>query len=239
MHVVYEDLIEDNIKRSIMDLNLNGFNVHKCNRCNAHLPDLDIQYNNFSHLFEIKSNWITQMGGTSIKGNKDNWNVVNEKYWSITKEKILEETKNKQQDIEQAIQFFNKKNLPFTCEKSLWKEAVNQKILMSLNNKTSYNEKFITDHYSNNGVEYIEIGGLGLYYLNNNPLNLDIPQFKCSTKIEFRLSRSGSAKDKNNKEMVSVSYRVQARLSEKPNKSPLSLDNVEDCKKLIIKIVKQ
>jgi len=54
---------------------------------------------------------------------------------------------------------------------------------------------FILQHYKSKEVEYIQIGGKGLYYLSSNPANLPIPQLgDTGLVIEMRPGKSGSKK---------------------------------------------
>lgn len=51
----------------------------------------------------------------------------------------------------------------------------------------------IVKHYNNKGVFYIQVGGAGLFFLGDNPLNLPVPEFSGSAKIELRIKYSGSS----------------------------------------------
>ena len=54
---------------------------------------------------------------------------------------------------------------------------------------------FILQHYKSKKVDYIQIGGKGLYYLSSNPANLPIPQLgNTGLVIEMRPGKSGSKK---------------------------------------------
>jgi len=51
--------------------------------------------------------------------------------------------------------------------------------------------------YASKGVYYIQIGGKGLYYLENNPANLPVPPFDGEINIELRPRPSGRVKTKD------------------------------------------
>jgi hypothetical protein len=54
---------------------------------------------------------------------------------------------------------------------------------------------FILQHYKSKGVDYIQIGGKGLYYLSANPAGLPVPQLgNTGLVIEMRPGKSGSKK---------------------------------------------
>ena len=97
------------------------------------------------------------------------------------------------------------------------------------------NANTIAKAYNRKGVYYIQIGGLGLFYLGKNPLKLPVPKYDGEVNIEFRLGPSGS---KNRKlsdgtlvKVVGAGYRCQGRLKT-TKKSKYSLDNPESIKEL-------
>ena len=56
---------------------------------------------------------------------------------------------------------------------------------------------FINKMYGAKEIYYIQIGGKGLYYLEQNPANLPIPQFTGEINVEMRPRPSGKAKTKD------------------------------------------
>lgn len=53
-------------------------------------------------------------------------------------------------------------------------------------------------HYftTSKGIDYIQIGGHGLFYLENNPANLPIPKLEGKMKLEFKWKTGGLKKDR-------------------------------------------
>jgi len=51
--------------------------------------------------------------------------------------------------------------------------------------------KVIADFYNSKGVNYIQIGGSGLYHLNTDPLDLGTPAFTGEINIEIRIKPDG------------------------------------------------
>lgn len=107
-------------------------------------------------------------------------------------------------------------------------------LLAKINKSIKHDISFIVKHYNKKGVYYINIGGSGLFYLGSNPLKLDIPPLKGAINIEMRLGYSGSKVSFKTDPPIPArtgGLRLQGRLITK-GKSPYSLDNVDDIKKL-------
>ncbi len=86
------------------------------------------------------------------------------------------------------------------------------------------NTKFIIDHYKDKGIHYMQIGGAGLFYLDQNPANLPVPKLDGEIEIELRAGRSGSSLNADGTRRVSGLLRAQARLKFK-GWSPITLDS--------------
>jgi len=189
--------------------------------------DLEISYNGNILPIEVKLNKTAQMGGGSIiyerdSGRKDTTNKISQS----DKDLLLSELDKVIDNVDYMLDFFHKNDpvsfadgvvkLPFMVTKRIWKEAVNEKIIAKTNHKVKHDMSFIHQHYQDKNVNYIQIGGAGLFYLHDNPLDLNIPQLSGSVNIEFRPGRSGSKPKIVNgiQEMVAgVSYRTIGRLN--------------------------
>jgi hypothetical protein len=79
--------------------------------------------------------------------------------------------------------------------------------------------KALWDYYATKKTYYIQVGGYGLYYMQQNPAKLPIPQFDPKLRIRIRVKRGGSRPIDN--------YRFTTALQvvTKPKKSPYDLDN--------------
>ena len=115
--------------------------------------------------------------------------------------------------------------------KQAWTNAVKDGYLNPLNETVKFNDtSLITKAYNLKQVYYIQVGGAGLFYLNENPYDLPVPKFEGQIQIEFRLGRSGSKPRKfgdTTIETVGAGYRCQGRLKTHI-KSSLSLDNTAE-----------
>ena len=77
----------------------------------------------------------------------------------------------------------------------------------------------------------MQIGGAGLFYLDENPANLPVPKLEGEIDIELRAGRSGSTLNAAGVRRVSGLLRAQARLKFK-GESPISLDSPSGIAKL-------
>lgn len=193
---------------------------------------------------EIKQNKDAQMGGPTIQyqlesNDFDLSQKGNDSIDSNTKNLIINTMNQKADDIRRLLKFIkiqdpesyhNKiSGLPFTCTKNAWNLAVSKGLLKPINTIIKFNESFIHDWYANKSTFYIQIGGLGLFYLKDNPLDFDVPQFKGNIDIELRAGRSGSKPNiELGEKTVSVTLRAQARFKTSNIKSKYSLDNSQD-----------
>ena len=92
--------------------------------------------------------------------------------------------------------------------------------------------EFICEHYRKKGINYIQIGGAGLFHMGENPANLPIPKLEGAINLEVRAGRSGSRKGKDGIERVSGGLRVQGRL-QFDGKSNYTLESVESIKEMM------
>lgn len=78
------------------------------------------------------------------------------------------------------------------------KPKLNSQMNMTGKKGVSFSDtSFILQHYKSKEVDYIQIGGKGLYYLSSNPAKLPIPQLgNTGLVIEMRPGKGGSTKDK-------------------------------------------
>jgi hypothetical protein len=208
--------------------------------------DLELQVNNSPFNIEIKQNKDAQMGGTSIRYNPatDAAEIVNRDTIDDEAEPyFLNAIQSKKEAILAFLDYMRKQEplelhskiperFPISgVTKQAWTNAVKDGYLNPLNETVKFNDtSIITKAYNLKKVYYIQVGGAGLFYLNENPYNLPIPKFEGQIQIEFRLGRSGSKSRKFGDtiiETVGAGYRCQGRL--KTNiKSSLSLDNTAE-----------
>jgi len=214
----------------------------------AHDTDLVIKIDGKDYNIEIKKDAKAQMGGFSARYDDNEFELTfKEELEDETKELILETLKTKTDDIDKVINWFKKNDPVFKYNKNegysmkvspeKWKEAISKGITKPINVTISYNEKFISQYYNlEKNTYYIQIGELGLFYLDKNPLNLDIPKFKGEIQIEFRAGKSGNKYNKTNDyDYATIALRLQGRMLFKGS-STMTLDNETDVRELFTKL---
>ena len=239
----YESDIIEKIKTALPKLKVKELGAG----ADSHSPDLVIEKSGKKITIELKLNKNAQMGGTSIRYTSDKKLSFVEEVDPIIEAAADEFFKEKSDAFAEFFKFIrefhpegskanwydgNANAFPLTCTKSAWEAAVSEGKLKPLNAKIQYNTDFIAAHYKKKGVDYIQIGGAGLFYLSSDSANLGVPKLEGNVNIEVRAGRSGSKEVKSAGEKgVGAGIRIQGRLKVK-NKSPLSLDNEADIQKL-------
>jgi len=205
--------------------------------------DLILLYKNKQIAVEIKMDKGAQMGGGSYNYNEKTGIFTLSAKTVIDADinkKLLEELNKKKTSLNTLLTYSKKNSpvsltenmtgLPLKTTKAVWEDMTKNRLLVPLNAKIEVPTQFLYDHYKKKGCYYIQIGGLGFYYLHSNPLKLPIPQLKATMQIELRLGRAGSTMDsKLHVPVASGNIRAQGRLNAKSlTKSPYSLDKAED-----------
>ena len=186
--------------------------------------DADFVVGGKRYLLEVKKDADAQMGGTSVRYNNGEFEIVSESVDKSTTALIVSALSSKVVHIERLLAAIGGRKFPTTCDKHTWTVAKEKGLLKPINTKIKKNAQFIIDHYKDKGIDYIQIGGSGLFYLDKNPANLPIPKLQGEIDIELRAGRSGSTLNAAGVRRVSGLLRAQARLKFK-GKSPVSLDN--------------
>jgi hypothetical protein len=202
---------------------------------------------------EIKMNKNAQMGGPSVKINKGkdeySFSKAGDALEMDVQEMIIKAVKSKEKDIRNFIKRMKQEEpkelhasngdyeVPFKTTKEAWGVLQKEGMLKPINTVVNYNTKFIHDWYAKKKCYYIQIGGIGLFYMKKNPLNLPIPQLKADIDIYIRLTRSGGSGTKAYPTQRSSSIRCIAKLKAK-GKSKYTLDNLEDAKFILDSMTK-
>ena len=203
--------------------------------------------------FEIKMDKNAQMGGPSVKINKGNqlysFSAAGDSLEDDVRELIINGVKEKEKAIRNWIKEMKKLEpkelharagdyeVPFQTTKEAWAELQGRGLLKPINTKIVYNERYIHNWYAKKKCYYMQIGQLELFYLKENPLNLNIPQFKGEIEIVVRLTRAGSGGTKAFPTQRNSQIRAIANLKAKGSKSNISLDRVSDVKKMFEEMI--
>lgn len=212
----------------------------------AHENDLVANLNGQDYPIEIKANQRAQMGGISISYS------YTDKQFHIkarsdmddeTLELIRESVEPLQPDIDRVVEWFQQNDdvfrynkdpgFPLRVSQESWTRAVDEGVIADLNETIEYNTRFVNRYYGTKKVYYMQIGESGLFYMAENPLDLDIPKLKGDVNLEFRPGKSGKKYNKTHDyEYSTVILRLQGRLSFR-GKSPMTLDTQEGAETFI------
>jgi hypothetical protein len=186
--------------------------------------DADFVVGGKRYLLEVKKDADAQMGGTSVRYKDGEFEIVSDSVNDSTSNLIVSALAPKISHIERLLAAIGGEKFPTTCEKYTWTQAKQKGLLKPINAKVKRNTQFIIDHYKDKGIHYMQIGGAGLFYLDQNPANLPVPKLEGEIEIELRAGRSGSSLNADGTRRVSGLLRAQARLKFKGS-SPISLDS--------------
>ena len=83
----------------------------------------------------------------------------------------------------------------------------------------------VFNYYADKDTHYLQIGGSGLYYMKENPSEMNVPQFNGTLKLRIRTKKAGS---ETNSHGTEYNYRFSTALIKKtdPTLSPINLDNI-------------
>ena len=186
--------------------------------------DADFVVDGKTYLLEVKKDADAQMGGTSVRYIDGKFEMVSDAVDPGTTDLIIAALDKKRDPIERLLAAIGGEKFPTTCDKHTWTVAKQKGLLKPINAKIKKNTNFIIDHYKKQGIDYIQIGGAGLFYLDKNPANLPIPKLEGEIDIELRAGRSGSSLNAAGQRRVSGLLRAQARRKFKGD-SPITLDS--------------
>ena len=186
--------------------------------------DADFIVGGKRYLLEVKKDADAQMGGTSVRYKDGEFEIVSDSVSNSTANLIVSALAPKTSHIERLLAAIGGEKFPTTCDKYTWTQAQQKGLLKPINAKVKRSTQFIIDHYKDKGIHYMQIGGAGLFYLDQNPANLPVPKLDGEIEIELRAGRSGSSLNADGTRRVSGLLRAQARLKFKGS-SPVSLDS--------------
>lgn len=227
---------EQTVLDSIAAAGITGNIKEAAGASSAH-GDADFKIGRKVHLVEVKLDKNAQMGGSSVRytfGGAE-LGLLSPVEPEIHK-LVVRAVKDRTTELDELLRYLAKKwnsdilGFPVRCSKQVWTEAASDGLLVNAKIRTDV--KFIAQHYRSKGVNYMQIGKSGLFYLDKNPAGLPIPKLEGEINLEIRTARSGSQKLKSGIRAVTGAIRVQGRLKTK-NKSPFSLDDPSSIKAML------
>jgi hypothetical protein len=207
--------------------------------------DIEASYNGKPFYIEVKASARDQMGGGSFR-----YSMEGQKFDPVKEmdpqdyELLIAAAREKASDIDnyikalrkmEPVQYHKKQSgIPLKASVEARAKLKTSGLLAKINKNVKMSSGFIKKHYNKKGVFYINIGGAGLFYMNQNPLDLPVPELNAEIQVEMRLGYGGGKLSFPTDPPISArsaGLRLQGRLLTK-GKSPYNLDNVEDIKKL-------
>jgi hypothetical protein len=239
---------ENKVYSAMKSANVNGLNPGDkpgAGFSNQGAGDIEASYKGSPFNIEIKATPNDQMGGMSFRYDMDSKQFQPSKeidpadlqlLLSAAKEKIsdIDNYIKAARELEPKEYHKNINGVPLKVSKEGRDQLKKKGLLAKINKNSKAGVGFIVNHYNKKGVFYIQIGGAGLFYLGKNPLKLPVPALKGEIRIEMRLAFAGGGSPFPTDPPTparTAGLRLQGRLVTK-GKSPYSLDNSEDVKKL-------
>lgn len=237
---------ENKIRRSFRKLSKGRQTIiRRCGKggFSQHSDDLVLGINNKNYPIELKFDGRAQIGNMNI-GYDFNTQEFSFSDNFIDGDVINEVLNNYKSEINELIKWlkFNENisnfrpkfplNVSVTCQS----EREFTDIIKCINVNIDYDTTFISSYYNKKGIDYIQIGKMGLFYLEDNPLELDIPKLTGDIKIELRTCKSGvRTLVEDNIKYNPISLRAQGRLQFR-DKSNINFDNEDDIIKFLDKV---
>lgn len=194
--------------------------------------DADMIVDGERYFIEVKADANAQMGGTSVRFEDGEFSIAGGAVDEDTQWLIFEALADRRWALSRFCDAVGAAGFPMTVEKATWRAAREAGLLVDCNTKIQFTTDFIVDHYAKKGIDYIQIGGSGLFYLADNPANLPIPRLEGAVDIELRAARSGSRRNKAGVKVVGGGIRAQARLKFKGT-SPFTLDDPASIREML------
>ena len=209
--------------------------------------DLTLQVGSRQHGVEVKMDIEAQMGSTSLHycANSHEFTVVRSDLDPHLVALMRIALGEKVEAFERLFDFLRSETptqfhqrtvggFPMTVHRSAWARASGSGLLRPTYVMVDHDASLIEHHYAVKGVHYMQIGGSGLFYLGDNPLDLPVPRLQGAIRVEIRPAPSGSRYDRAQRtKVVAVSLRATARL-QCPLTSPYTLDSVVSAKRALL-----
>jgi hypothetical protein len=243
--IKYENHVNQ-VLEAVDKKDIKSFKVTLAGGNNAYEPDLTIEVDNIKVPIELKLNDKAQMSSFTIKslvgGEYSNKIINNTIYDEIITKALLDN------NYEQKVKEYNQKGLKI-AEKNNLTATIEDDVLIAdkevfeilksegEQQKLNINLKFdnvglIELLYNNKNVNYIQIGGKGLFALGENKLNLPVPNLNAEINLVIRPTR-GTAK----KTLRRMYFRAFPSLSGEIFNSDVTLDDPKTIKPTINKII--
>lgn len=236
-HCRYESLVIKTLKVA----HAAGY-INRANCVDSNKPDADFVVNGESHYVEVKSDADARMGTASI-----GYSYPDKTFFAVGRDiafsSMVADVMNEMADV-QLISGLQRlirhlKQSATTPDSVIagfplsgfrpkdWEMAVEYGLLKPVNRTFVGDIRVIIDHYTSKGVNYIQIGGWGLFSLGSNPANLPVPQLSGKVRLRVVAMKSDEGRSSSKAGM-----RVYASIIPS-TPSPYTLDDLDSIRELM------
>lgn len=184
----------------------------------ANAPDAKFIYKGKPYNLELKLDLSADYGQGSLNYANGQWMLGG------AKTKSAQEMRNLLKNV--GIEnFANRKwgpkgapNKGTKDPKTITKEDVESDYKRFKDEFSTIDGSALHSYYASKSTFYIQISGYGMYYMAQNPVQLNIPQFNPDLRIRIRLKRGGSAP------IYNYRFTTALQIVGRPSKSKYNLD---------------
>tara|TARA_Y100000816_G_scaffold288120_1_gene272103 strand:+ start:179 stop:1012 length:834 start_codon:yes stop_codon:yes gene_type:complete len=222
--------------------------------------DIEAAYNGKAFNIEIKAGIKDQMGGGSLRYDRKSRQLTPSPKLAASGDQediaiLMQAVQTKIPALNKYLDFIAKQEptkvhkdyakvgVPFVASISAREAAKKAGLQSAVQDYVKGDSRYIKNLYNGKNVYYIQIGGAGLFYMGKNPLNLPVPEFNGEIQVEVRIGYAGDSSGSTSKAFTNKAGSkdiIEARRAElrcigrmlTRSKSPYSLDNMNDVKKL-------
>ena len=158
-------------------------------------PDGEFLYKNKPYKVEYKLDMKADFGQATLDYDKK------KKRWLVTGKQTKEGQQIQQlmraagvEDLINSTQGWKSSGIPkkFQVDGRVTKAQAKEDYKAFANKYVNISKDAVNKYYAEKDTYYIQIGNYGLYYMEKNPANLDIPQFLPQLRVRMRLKAGGS-----------------------------------------------
>jgi len=160
---------------------------------------------------------------------------------------VAEVAKQKKESLDNLLKFIIQqeakemgekiKGFPLVCAEEIWREAKRKN--MQVQAEILLESDAISRYYIKKGINYLQIGDSGLFYLSANPANLPIPQFKGNGILEIRVISGNNIETlSDGTKIINLGLITQGKIKIE-NKSPFTLDDTNSVAEMLAALKKK
>ena len=186
-------------------------------RPGGHGPDGMFMFHGTPHSLEIKLDLKADYGQGTLKYSNGYWSLSSTNTDAALEMKELLIGIGAEQFVNDKWSMHGVPNKGTVPSRNFTPQHVSDDYKRFKNEFLTVPSNILHDYYGRKGVYYIQIGGYGLYYMQDNPAKLPIPQFNPKMRLRIRVKRGGS------KPIYNYRFTTALQITGKPKKSNYDL----------------